>query len=268
MKTRLTITLSDSTLAKVDQLIDKKKIRNRSHAIEHLLEKTLEPTVSTAVILAGGPIHDTFRPLTLLDNRPLILYILDHLQRFGVTNIVIATNAQGSELESILETHHSHATLVYEPEPLGTAGALKHIEKYLEGDRFFVIPGDVLTDINLHDLTEFHTAHNTVATMAVKPRISKATYDNVFIQGNVIVDFQKSTPDQTVSIVNTGVYLFEKKILDLIPDGPSMLERDIFPTLSKTHRLMAFPFQGIWFDITSDTNYQEALTKINNRSAK
>lgn len=266
MKTRLTITLSDSTLSKVDQLIDKKKIRNRSHAIEFLLEKTLQPSVSTAVILAGGPDTDSFRPLTLLDGRPLILYTLEHLQKQGVTNVIIATNPQGSELEPLLETHNYPATLVYEVEPKGTAGALRQLADYIEGDRFFVVPGDVLTDIDLNSLIEFHSQHNALATMAVKPRVTKASYDNVFIQGNVVVDFQKSTPNQTVSIVNTGVYLFEKEVLDYIPvDRPCTLERDVFPTLAKTNRLLAYPFQGIWFDITSDTNYQEALKKINRK---
>jgi NDP-sugar pyrophosphorylase family protein len=274
MKTRLTITLSESTLKQVDTLVDKKKIRNRSHAIEHLIEKSLKPSISTAVILAGGLKNETtLKPLTVLNTKPLIFYTLDLLKKFGVKNIIIATNQQGKQLEKLLGDGAAYELSIsysYEKEPLGTAGALKNIANMLPKTQpFFVIAGDILTTIDLNDMATFHTKHQAMITMAVKPRPAQKAYDSVFVQGHTVVDFKSSSDDDVVSIVNAGVYLFEPEVLSFIPSAstkkssrPRMLETDIFPKLASSKKVLAFPFQGVWFDISSDDNYQQALIKM------
>jgi NDP-sugar pyrophosphorylase family protein len=112
-------------------------------------------------------------------------------------------------------------------------------------------------------MAQFHTEQEALITVAVKPRTTKETYSNVFIQGNTIVDFQKSQSHQLVGIVNTGVYIFETEALKYIPNQKvAMLETDVFPKITKLGTLIAFPFQGIWFDITSDKNYQQGLKSM------
>lgn len=270
MKTRLTITLPESTLKQVDKLVDKKKIRNRSHAIEHLIEKSLTPSISTAIILAGGLKNETtLKPLTVLNTKPLIFYTLDLLKKSGVKNIIIATNSQGKQLEELLGDGSAYDLAIsysYEDKPLGTAGALKNIEDKLPNTQpFFVIAGDILTTIDLGDMANFHTKHQALVTMAVKPRPAQQAYDNVFVQGHTVVDFKSSSDDDVVGIVNAGVYLFEPEVLSFIPDNAKksiMLETDIFPKLASSEKMLAFPFQGVWFDISSDDNYEQALTKM------
>lgn len=268
MKTRLTITLSESTLQKIDRLIDKKRIRSRSHAIEHLLQKSLEPTVSTALILAGGEKYKKkpSRPLTVLNGKPLIVHTIEHLRKYGVKRIVIATSKQGKDIQDFLGDGKDFGVEIeyfFEQEPAGTAGAIRNARSLLSRAPFYVIAGDVLTTIDLDAMAEFHTQHSGWITMAVKPRVTLSTYDNVYIQGHTVVDFQQSTPEQTVSIVNAGVYLFEPEALEYIPKKKlAMLETDVFPEFAKSQKLLAFPFQGIWFDITSDTNYEQALKHL------
>lgn len=275
MKTRLTITLTENTLQKIDMIIDKKNIRNRSHAIEHLIEKSLAPTISTAVILAGGSKNETnLKPLAILDTKPLIFYTLDLLKKHGVTNIVIATNNQGKAIEKLLGDGSRYGLTItyhFEEEALGTAGAIKHLEKLLpKNQAFYVLAGDILTTIDLTELANFHTEHQGLVTMAVKPRPTQKAYDNVFMQGHTVVAFTPSQDDQVVSIVNAGIYIFEPEVVSSIPlsSKPVMLETDIFPQLTASGKILAFPFQGVWFDISSDDNYQEALTKIRTDYAK
>jgi mannose-1-phosphate guanylyltransferase/phosphomannomutase len=184
MKTRLTITLSESTLAHIDQLIDRKSIRNRSHAIEHLLEKSLRPIVKSAIILAGGPADSAVpRALTTFNDKPLIFYTLDLLKKAGVEDVVIATNdTSGKELQKLLTLPTSndtpqvaavqalvrsfaHLTFALETKPLGTAGAVKTAAAQLPDGAFFVIAGDVLTNINLHELAAFHTQNQALVTI-------------------------------------------------------------------------------------------------------
>lgn len=254
MKSRLTITLEESILEKVDQFIDGHQIRNRSHAIESLLDRYFAPKVTTAVILAGGPqVGSGIRTLTPLDNKPVIVHIIEHLQKFGVHNVIIATNEEGKKLEEILPTLINGAvsiSYVYEQKPRGTAGALKAIANQIKDESFFVWSGDVFTTIDLSSLLKFHLEQHALITVTVKPRLTQASYDNVFIQGNTVVDFQKSKPDQEVSLANAGVYVFSKEALELIPkDSPVMLEQDILPTFAKSQKVVAFPFQGLWMEI-------------------
>lgn len=262
MKTRLTITLSESLLKKVDQLIDKQTIRNRSHAIEHVLSKTLQPTVNQAIILAGGKKkNENVLPLTTINKKPLILNTIEHFSQFGITSFVIATNKHGKIIEQTLGDGSAIGvtiTYVYEDYPMGTGGAIKNCAKNLHKSPFLVTAGDILTTINLHDFIMFHQENKGLVTIAVKPRPIKETYDNVFIQGNNVVNFQPSTTEQEVGIVNTGIYIFEYQTLKFIPYAqPSMLETDIFPKLSKDNKMKAFTFQGIWYDVDTDHNYKK-----------
>jgi len=279
MKSRLTITLSEDILKKIDYLIDKKKIRNRSHAIEHLVEQSLEPEIKTAIILAGGPEKNPYSPLTVIGTKPLILYTIDLLQKHGVRKVHIAINNQGTELKKLLgdgQEYGVQITYHYEKERLGTAGAITTITKKAKADftneDYFVIAGDVLTNINLDELAHFHIENNSLVTMAVKPRPAQMNYDNVFVQGNTVVNFKASEKHEIVGIVNAGVYIFSSEMNSLLPDlttsnedgarSTTMLEKDVFPKLSSSKRVHAFSFQGIWFDISSDQNYKHAVEQM------
>jgi NDP-sugar pyrophosphorylase family protein len=279
MKSRLTITLSEDILKKIDHLIDKKKIRNRSHAIEHLVEQSLEPEIKTAIILAGGPEKTPYSPLTVIGTKPLILYTIDLLQKHGVRKVHIAINNQGTELKKLLgdgQEYGVQITYHYEKERLGTAGAITTITKKAKVDfineDYFVIAGDVLTNINLDELAHFHIENNSLVTMAVKPRPAQMNYDNVFVQGNTVVNFKASEKHEIVGIVNAGVYIFSSEMNSLLPElttpangevqKTTMLEKDVFPKLSNSKRVHAFSFQGIWFDISSDQNYKRAVEQL------
>lgn len=268
-KQRLTITLSKSTLDKVDALIDDKQIRSRSHSIETLLQQALQPDIKLAVILAGGDAnqYQQIRPLTKIDGKPLIVFTLEHLISFGVEHVFILTNQHGKKIRQAVERYQPAVNLTWieEKQPLGTAGALSNTAELID-QPFYCLHGDVLTNIDLQKLAEFHEREQAAATIAVKPRVPHKSYDNVFIQGSQVVDFQPKQEGQTVSIVNSGVYLFDPDIFNYIPDKtPSMLEQDVFPKLSRTDKLFAYAFQGIWYDVSSDQTYKQAIKKLSTK---
>lgn len=262
-KARLTITLPKDLLAEIDRLIDKRTIRNRSHAIELLLRQSLKPSVSTAVLLAGGP-SDTDQPPALLpiQGQALIRHTINHLVANGISSFVILAG----ENESLIRGYLGNGTYpgadihyVSETQPMGTAGALKAAERYLSDQPFLVFHADILTDINVVDFVKFHATQNKLATIAVKPRQAEPDYGKVMMEGSQITDFIPESQDQGISIVNTGVYLFEPEVLSLFAAGTATrLETDIFPRLAKMGELSAFLFQGIWFDVSQSGNYEEA----------
>jgi NDP-sugar pyrophosphorylase family protein len=265
-RTRLTITLPPDLLAQIEQLIDGHTIRNRSHAIEQLIRQSLTPTVSKAVLLAGGRRGNGQVPaLATIQGQALISLTINNLSSYGIRTFIILAGQNEPAIRDCLRGGESYGvTIHYVPEeqPLGTAGALKLAESYLTDGPFLVLHADVLTNINVSDFIRFHLDEKTLATMAVKPRQTEPNYGKVMLQGNHITNFFEASQDQGISIINTGVYLFEPGVLGLIENGrTSNLESDVFPKLAGLGELCAFLFQGIWFDISTPENYQAAQTR-------
>ena len=266
MKSRLTITLSDTILSAVDRMIDGQDIRNRSHAIEHLIHKSLTPSVTTALLLAGGRHKDTPPPaLALVDKQPLVTIILNRLKHFGITHVVICAGFWEKRMRDLLhdgETLGLTISYVSETQQLGTAGAIKKVQPLLSQEPFLVIHGDVLTTINLEDFIAFSEDEQTLATIAVKPRLSEKKYGKVLLEGNKITHFLQEKGEGGISIVNTGVYLFNPSILTFLSNHtPLSLEADIFPKLAKMGQLSAYLFQGMWFDIRHAPDRHDAIAR-------
>ena len=169
-KQRLTITLASSTLDKIDQLIDKKEVRSRSHAIESILQQHLQPQISIAVILAGGKTTTSknFKPLLEYQDKPLILHQLELLKNHSVKTVFLTTNREDPHLASLCQKSFPEISLtqVVENEPLGTAGALLNLKPKIE-QAFFCLHADIFTTIDLTAMAQFHQAHGSVATLSL-----------------------------------------------------------------------------------------------------
>ncbi len=262
-KNRLTITLSASTLKKVDDLIDGKEVRSRSHAIETILQKQLEPSIHTAIILAGGGKKRDYKikPLIEFNGKPLIVHTLELLKRYNINKVIVLASKgmEGVEQTALNSSPKLDIKFIYEKKRLGTAGALKNARRYLKNS-FFCLHADIFTNINLQQLANFHRENQSIATIAVQPKMSHKSFDNVYIQGNKVISFKPKDKNLDVSLVNSGIYLFEPELLDYIPNKtPTMLEKDVFPKVAVTQRINAFTFQGTWLDVTTEQTYQEDL---------
>lgn len=269
-KTRLTITLPPELVAEIDRLIDKRTVRNRSHAIELLLRQSLAPTVTTAVLLTGGPQPGELLPALLpIQGQALILLTVNELMLHGIRRFIVLAGGNEPQIQTVLAPgiyRTAQVHYVNERQPLGTAGALKAAEHLLDDKPFLVLHGDVATNISVRDLVRFHVEQNRLATIAVKPRPAEPRYGKVMLEGSRIVDFIPKPHEPGVGIVNTGVYLLEPEVLALIDPGVSaQLEVDVFPRLAKLGQLSAFPFQGIWYDISQPEDYKMAQLRWQQR---
>lgn len=265
-KSRITITLAHDLLSQIDDMIDGKAIRNRSHAIEDLLRQGLEPRVTTAAILAGGRRGDgRIAPILSIGGTPLIQIMMDHLISYGIDRIFILGAKNEERLRAVVASGDppaADAEFVRERSPRGTLGAIKLIEHRIGPDPFVVLHGDVLTDIDLFEFSRFHKRQGTLATIAVKPREAERNYGKVMLQGNRITEFMDVNRSEGISIVNTGVYILQPEVLGIVPDrGPTHFEVDLFPRLAVIGELSAFVFQGIWFDVSREKSYQLAQTR-------
>ncbi len=268
---RLTITLRKDILRKVDQFIDKTTIRNRSHAIETLITRAITPRVDTAIILAGGE-GVKLRPLTYeipkslipIHGKPLVEYMLENLKKSEIRNIIFATGHLGDKIKQHFGDGSKYGVRIRystENKPLGSAGAIRNAKDLLPAT-FLAIHGDILTHLNFDHLIHFHTQRNAIATMALTTAPDTSTHGNVSLRGTNIIKYEeKPTKEKTLSLlINAGIYVFDSEIFTYIPKkGPSFLEKDVFPQLAEANKLEGFPFESIWFDITTPASYESAL---------
>ena len=227
-----------------------------------------------ALILAGGE-GTRLRPLTLtvpkpvvpLANRPFITYMLDWLRRHGFDDIVMSCGFLADGVREVLGTGEVEGVsirYVDEPQPLGTAGAVKLAEPVL-AERFAVLNGDVLTDLDLTALREFHEQRGATATLGLYPVEDPSSYGVVVTdeEGRVEAFLEKPAPGTApTNHVNAGMYMLEHDVLDRIDAGRAVsFEREVFPGLVG-EGLHASPLEGYWLDIGTPDRYLQGTRDI------
>jgi len=145
---------------------------------------------------------------------------------------------------------------VVEEKRMGTAGALTLLEKELV-DPFFVMNGDLLTNINFERMLDFHMNHNSTATMCVREYDIEVPYGVVNMNNENIISIEEKPVHKF--FVNSGIYLLEPSCIDLIPDDEFYDMPELFEELlSINEKTVSFPLQEYWLDIGRITDYERA----------
>jgi mannose-1-phosphate guanylyltransferase len=222
-----------------------------------------------ALVLAGGE-GTRLRPLTYtvpkpvlpLAGRPHIAYVIDWLRRHGVDDVVVSCGHLAEGMREALarlegEVRIRHAA---EPDPRGTAGAIRFAEDLL-GDRFLVLNGDVLCDLDLGALIAQHERTVAAATIALHPVEDPSAYGLVRRQddGEITEFLEKPDPrEMDTDEVNAGTYLLERSVLEEIPpDREVSIEREVFPRLVG-RGLYGIRLDGYWVDIGTPGRFLQA----------
>ena len=229
-----------------------------------------------ALILVGGE-GTRLRPLTSkipkpvvpLVDRPFITYMLEWLRSHGVDDIVLACGFLPDALRAVLgdgEGLGIRLRYVEEPQPLGTGGALKYAEELLD-ERFFMLNGDVLTDIDLTAQLAQHERTGARGTLALISVDDPSTYGLVPLaeDGSVREFLEKPGPEVVLDakLVNAGAYILEREILASMPPAGTnvSIERDVFPRLVGKG-LYGCPADAYWLDIGTPARYLQATYDI------
>lgn len=227
-----------------------------------------------ALILAGGE-GRRLRPLTLtvpkpvlpLVGRPLVSYMLEWLLRHGVRDVILACGFMAAGVRDVLGDGSALGIglrYLEEPQPLGTAGALKFAEELLD-DRFVMLNGDLLTDIDLTAELRQHEHTGAQATIALIEVADPSAYGLVRCRpdGSVQEFVEKPLPEQIdTNRVNAGAYILERDVLDTIASGTNVsIERDVFPALVGSG-LFGYEANGYWLDLGTPERYLQATFDI------
>ncbi|MEK6983527.1 MAG: sugar phosphate nucleotidyltransferase [Nanoarchaeota archaeon] len=271
MKERITITLDKHLLMQIDKRVDGIGIKNRSQEIELLLAEALGANIpSKAVLLVGGrgtrlrPLTDnTPKALLAVQGKTIIEHLFDLLKKYGIREAILCTGYLKDKIREYFgDGAKIGVSIVYaeEDEPLGTAGPLKLAKKYLK-ESFIVSNGDELKDINIPRMFRLHKRKNALATIALTTVDDPSHYGVARLDGSRILEFVEKPANAQSNLINAGFYIIEPEVIDMIPDGFAMLEKDVFPQLAKLGRLRGFPFAGQWFDIGNIDRYKIAEKK-------
>jgi len=224
-----------------------------------------------AVILVGGfgtrmrPLTNTRpKPLLPFANEPLLLHTMRQLAGGGVGEIVLSTGYLPETFDELVPSARKlgvDVVLSTEPSPMGTSGAVKLLEDRLE-ERFLVLNGDVLVDVDFGALVAEHRRADAAATLALVrvPDPSAFGLVPVDAEGRVQAFLEKPGPDEWVTdLINAGVYVLERSILSLVAPGPSSFERNLFPALlTSGARVRGSELDGYWRDLGTPLAYLQA----------
>jgi mannose-1-phosphate guanylyltransferase/phosphomannomutase len=236
-----------------------------------------------AVVMAGGE-GSRLRPLTSarpkplapVVNKPVMHHIVDLLRRHGVTSIVATLHFMADEIETYFGNGSDFGVemqYVVEDTPLGTAGAVKVAQPLLGGERFIVISGDALTDMDLGALVAYHEERGAAATIALQ-RVTNPLEFGVVVTGDggrITRFLEKPSWGEIFSdTINTGIYVLEPAIFDYMEAGKSYdFSRDLFPAMLRDGRpLFGSISDAYWTDIGNLQQYQLANYDALHRKVK
>ena len=225
-----------------------------------------------ALLIAGGP-GTRLRPLTFtrpkhllpIANRAHIEHVFALVQGYGVDEVVLLTSYLAAAFEGVIrraEEDGLRVKVAHEDEPLGTAGALKNAQRMAGDSTFLAFNGDVLTDVDLGAVIEFHKSRNALGTIVLTPVDDPSAYGVVPTDddGKVLGFIEKPVPGEAqTNSINAGVYVLEPAVLERIPAGAAFsAERELFPLLVEEGVLYATSTDAYWMDIGTPAKYLQA----------
>jgi len=219
-----------------------------------------------AVVLAGGkgtrlaPYTKILpKPLMPIGDMPVLEVLLRQMKQNGISEVILTVGHMAELLRAFFNDGSQWGikiTYSYEQHPLGTAGPLSLIQAL--DDTFLVMNGDVLTNLHLSDLVNFHKEHEAAATIAMHRRQVKIDLGVIQCNGGeeVVGYIEKPIYDYMVSM---GIYVFEPRVLDYIPRGeyldfPDLVHR----LLGAREKVVGYPFTGYWQDLGRQDDYEQA----------
>jgi len=222
-----------------------------------------------ALIMAGGfgsrmkeLTKNTPKPMLPLNGQPILQYSIDLCKRYGITEIAISIFHFGEQIKEYYgDGSRFGVNIIYieEDEPLGTAGALRLNESWFD-EPFMMCNADELKDINLQHMYMQHKKNGAAATIAITQVDDPTKYGVVDMDSGSIKRFveKPSLEEAPSNLINAGLYILDPEVIDLVPDGFCMIEKEIFPLLARQGKLYGYHFKGQWFDTGTKERYSAA----------
>jgi len=231
-----------------------------------------------AVIIAGGlgtrlrPLtNNTPKPIVPVVNRPFIVHQIEHLAKHGVDEVILNLHYLSHEIKKIMDIEAKqwgikiHYSL--EETPLGTAGAVKNAEQFFDDGPMVVFNGDVLTDIYISKVVDFHRQKSATVTLTLTEVEDPTSFGLILMdKDNRVTQFieKPSWSEVVAKTINAGIYVIDPKIFKDAPKGePYSFERQLYPSLLKAGApIYGYVSHAYWIDIGNPQKYKEVHQAI------
>lgn len=213
------------------------------------------------------------KPLIPIMNKPLLDIILTQLKALGVKDVIANTHYLADQIISRYEKNKLGINFNYIKEETlsGTAGGVKKCQYFFdEGEDFIVLSGDVLTNADIKKGIELHKKSGAIATIGVKEiPMELVPSFGVVVTGKdgYVKSFQEkpSMEEAKSNLINTGIYIFNYKIFDYIPENTFYdFAKDVFPKLVKEKQINVFEVKEYWNDVGTIQQYKQSMQDIFN----
>jgi NDP-mannose synthase len=229
-----------------------------------------------AVILAGGrgtrlrPYTTVLpKPLMPVGERPILELIMRQLAGHGFTRIDLCVGHLGELIRAYFEEAKAlpdgvELNYFYEPEPLGTAGALRLLER--DPDSILVMNGDILTTLAYDQFLRFHEASGAALTVATHRKDVSLALGVIEGQAGEVTGYiEKPTLHYEVSM---GIYAYAPKAIEHIPAGRFDFPDLVLALLAAGERVNTYRFEGDWFDIGTPDEHERATASYSEDPAR
>jgi len=234
-----------------------------------IVDELLKPKIKqNRVILMVGGLGTRLRPLTentpkpmlKVGNKPILETIILNFKKYGFVNFILCVSYKAEIIEEYFKDGSEFGVnieYIHENKRMGTAGALSLIDKDKLKEPFFVMNGDLLTNINFENMMNYHVENNSIATMGVREYDFQVPYGVVNVDGNNILSIQEKPIHRF--FVSGGVYVLSSETLNFIPqeeyyDMPTLFEKLIENNLKS----ISFPIHEYWLDIGRIDEFERA----------
>lgn len=232
------------------------------------ISELLKPSKKTnkVVLMAGGlgtrlrPLTEhTPKPMLKVGDKPILETIIANFRKYGFTNIILSVNYKSEIIEEYFKDGSKFGVnieYIHEKQRMGTAGALSLMRDKLS-EPFFVMNGDLLTNINFEHMMEYHLSNNAIATMGVREYDFQVPYGVVNVDG---IDIQSIEEKPVHSFyVSGGIYILSPDVLKSIPnneffDMPTLFEK----LIAENKKSISFPIREYWLDIGRIEEFKKA----------
>lgn len=235
-------------LKNLDELVNRKNKSNKVILMVGGLGTRLRPLTD-----------DTPKPMLQVGNKPILQTIVEKFAEYGYCNIIMCVNYKSQIIQNYFgdgSMFGVNISYILEEQRMGTAGALSLLPE-IPSEPFFVMNGDLLTNVNFEHLHDYHLANHAQATMCVREYDFQVPYGVVNIEENKILSIVEKPLHKF--FVSAGIYMFDPKVIQDIPKGkfydmPALFEH----LISQKEPVLSFALHEYWLDIGRINDYEQA----------
>jgi len=222
--------------------------------------------INKVILMVGGlgtrlrPLtEDTPKPMLRVGDKPILHTIIEKFSEYGYTDIILCVNYKSHIIKEYFGDGSKFGVnieYIFEEQRMGTAGALSLL-KQKPFEPFFVMNGDLLTNINFEFLHNYHISNNSLATMCVREYDLQVPYGVVNTDDNNILSIEEKPLHKF--FVNAGIYMLSPEVLNLIPENEFFDMPNLFENLiERKMKTISFPIREYWLDIGRMEEYKKA----------